>query len=80
MPCPTPPNQVAIDQSKFWDSHGIHWGAHRIGWTIAGGCAIFVCYFSSTWTIIILTAYALDCQRLDNNHFLDFNSTTLPVL
>ncbi|KXN88394.1 hypothetical protein AN958_07376 [Leucoagaricus sp. SymC.cos] len=38
MSCPSE-NQVVIDQSKFWDSNGIHWTPHRIGWAIAGGCA-----------------------------------------
>jgi hypothetical protein len=35
-------NQQAIDQTSFWDSNGIHWDAHRIGWTIAGACAAAV--------------------------------------
>ncbi|KAF9443865.1 DUF300-domain-containing protein [Macrolepiota fuliginosa MF-IS2] len=38
MSCPLE-NNVAVDQSKFWDSNGIHWTPHRIGWAIAGGCA-----------------------------------------
>ena len=46
MPCPTSENQIAIDQSQFWDSNGIHWSAHRIGWAIAGGCAAIVSTFS----------------------------------
>ncbi|CAG7850779.1 SubName: Full=Uncharacterized protein {ECO:0000313/EMBL:CCA73435.1} [Serendipita indica DSM 11827] len=33
-------NTAAIDQSSFWDENGIHWTYHRIGWAIAGGCAI----------------------------------------
>ncbi|KAF4622085.1 hypothetical protein D9613_009583 [Agrocybe pediades] len=40
MPCPTSPNQIAINQSKFWDANGIHWSTHRIGWAIAGGCTV----------------------------------------
>ncbi|KAF8060857.1 organic solute transporter Ostalpha-domain-containing protein [Lyophyllum atratum] len=32
-------NAPAIDQSTFWDSNGVNWDTHRIGWAIAGGCA-----------------------------------------
>ncbi|KAI0312274.1 DUF300-domain-containing protein [Amylostereum chailletii] len=32
-------NTQAVDQSKFWDSTGVNWDAHRVGWAIAGGCA-----------------------------------------
>ncbi|KAJ6632276.1 DUF300-domain-containing protein [Mycena sp. CBHHK59/15] len=40
MICPTD-NAAAIDQSDFWDPvHGINWDQHRIGWAIAGGCAV----------------------------------------
>ena len=46
MSCPSE-NQVAVDQSKFWDSNGVHWTPHRIGWAIAGGCTVLVkhCYW-----------------------------------
>ncbi|KDR71551.1 hypothetical protein GALMADRAFT_253889 [Galerina marginata CBS 339.88] len=47
MHCPTSPNQVDIDQSKFWDSNGIHWDSHRIGWAIAGGCAALTTIIST---------------------------------
>jgi hypothetical protein len=40
MTCPTDNSQV-VDQSSFW-SVGMHWDAHRIGWTIAGGCSALV--------------------------------------
>ncbi|KAJ7101482.1 organic solute transporter Ostalpha-domain-containing protein [Mycena belliarum] len=40
MLCPTE-NATAIDQSGFWDpGTGIVWDHHRIGWAIAGGCAV----------------------------------------
>ncbi|KAF7290762.1 hypothetical protein MIND_01317000 [Mycena indigotica] len=40
LQCPTD-NITAIDQSNFWDpEHGINWDAHRIGWSISGGCAL----------------------------------------
>ncbi|KAG6916929.1 hypothetical protein DXG01_004690 [Tephrocybe rancida] len=32
-------NKDVIDQSSFWDTNGVNWDAHRIGWAIAGGCA-----------------------------------------
>ncbi|TFK87895.1 DUF300-domain-containing protein [Polyporus arcularius HHB13444] len=37
--CPSD-NQAVIDQSGFWSSDGIDWDAHKIGWLIAGVCAI----------------------------------------
>ncbi|RPD55176.1 DUF300-domain-containing protein [Lentinus tigrinus ALCF2SS1-7] len=37
--CPSE-NQSVIDQSTFWDSDGINWDAHRIGWVVAGCCAV----------------------------------------
>ncbi|KAL0072406.1 hypothetical protein AAF712_000169 [Marasmius tenuissimus] len=40
-------NQQVIDQSKFWDSDGIHWSNHRIGWTIAGVCTVVTVIISS---------------------------------
>ncbi|THH00561.1 hypothetical protein EW026_g1986 [Hermanssonia centrifuga] len=36
--CPSDNAQV-IDQSTFWDSNGIDWDTHRIGWVISGACA-----------------------------------------
>ncbi|RDB24596.1 hypothetical protein Hypma_008230 [Hypsizygus marmoreus] len=38
-PACIPENKVDIDQSSFWDSNGVNWDHHRIGWAIAGGCA-----------------------------------------
>ncbi|KIJ42865.1 hypothetical protein M422DRAFT_170543, partial [Sphaerobolus stellatus SS14] len=32
-------NSDLVDQSSFWDSNGVHWDQHRIGWAIASGCA-----------------------------------------
>ncbi|KAI0326498.1 DUF300-domain-containing protein [Cubamyces sp. BRFM 1775] len=37
--CPSDNKQIA-DQSGFWSSDGIDWDAHRIGWLIAGVCAV----------------------------------------
>ncbi|PFH53611.1 hypothetical protein AMATHDRAFT_137523 [Amanita thiersii Skay4041] len=37
--CPST-NQPGIDQTSFWDSNGVNWDHHRIGWTIAGACAL----------------------------------------
>ncbi|KAG5729931.1 hypothetical protein E4T56_gene8668, partial [Termitomyces sp. T112] len=33
-------NKDVIDQSSFWDSNGVNWDAHRIGWAIAGSCTV----------------------------------------
>ncbi|KAF4577519.1 hypothetical protein EYR40_003060 [Pleurotus pulmonarius] len=40
-------NAASIDQSHFWDGENLNWEAHRIGWAIAGGCAVL--------TVIITT-------------------------
>jgi len=42
MPCENSDNTVAIDETEFWDANGVHWTPHRIGWTIAGVCAVLV--------------------------------------
>lgn len=39
--CPSD-NTEQINQSTFWDSGSKHWDAHRIGWSVAGGCALLV--------------------------------------
>ncbi|KAJ7596533.1 DUF300-domain-containing protein [Mycena floridula] len=33
-------NALVEDQSSFWDSNGVNWDKHRIGWAIAGGCSV----------------------------------------
>lgn len=43
-------NTTEIDQSRFWDDNGIHWDAHRIGWTVAGCCAV---------ATVIITAFSV---------------------
>ncbi|TFK35664.1 organic solute transporter Ostalpha-domain-containing protein [Crucibulum laeve] len=45
MTCPSE-NTEAVDQSKFWDSNGMNWDKHRIGWAIAGGCAALTAIIS----------------------------------
>lgn len=46
MPRPECPaeNTVAIEQTTFFDENGINWTPHTIGWSIAGGCAVLVCF------------------------------------
>ncbi|KAH9954598.1 organic solute transporter Ostalpha-domain-containing protein [Russula dissimulans] len=39
MSCPSDDSQ-AVDQSQFWSQGSLHWDAHRIGWAIAGSCAL----------------------------------------
>lgn len=35
-------NSESIDQGGFWNSSGIDWDSHRVGWALAGGCAVLV--------------------------------------
>ncbi|KIM43917.1 hypothetical protein M413DRAFT_442985 [Hebeloma cylindrosporum] len=63
MPCPTSPSQVAIDQSKFWDSDGIHWSSHRIGWAVAGGCAVLTTLISSISILQHCRNYTVPAQQ-----------------
>jgi hypothetical protein len=44
--CPIDGNAEDIDQSKFWSPSGLNWDEHRIGWAIAGGCAVIVRWLS----------------------------------
>ncbi|KAK0421926.1 DUF300-domain-containing protein [Armillaria borealis] len=50
MGCSTE-NQDAVDQSSFWDSDGVNWDAHRIGWAIAGGCSVLTLIITLVTTI-----------------------------
>lgn len=53
-------NSVIADQETFWDIDGtIHWDAHRIGWSIAGGCAA-VC------TLVTLIGVLLHATHYQN--------------
>ncbi|KAF8968510.1 organic solute transporter Ostalpha-domain-containing protein [Flammula alnicola] len=63
MPCPTSPNQVAIDESHFWDANGIHWNTHRIGWTIAGGCAALTTIISAITVLQHCRNYTVPVQQ-----------------
>ncbi|KAF8991474.1 hypothetical protein BDQ17DRAFT_1332847 [Cyathus striatus] len=42
--CPETQNTLEVDQTKFWDSNGVNWDGHRIGWVIAGACSVAVRY------------------------------------
>ncbi|WVO13048.1 hypothetical protein L204_100657 [Cryptococcus depauperatus] len=42
--------------NEFWSSDGIHWDAHRIGWAVAGGCAIAT-------TLITLFSLTMHARR-----------------
>lgn len=44
--CPSS-NTEAVDQGAFWDSGNSNWDAHRIGWAVAGGCAVLTLIISS---------------------------------
>ena len=60
-------NTQAVDQSRFWSDKSLHWDAHRIGWAIAGGCAVLVRAYllqlkkSRRFTFLISL---LDCHNL----------------
>jgi len=41
MHCPSD-NTQAVDQSHFWSSGSVNWDAHRVGWAVAGTCALLV--------------------------------------
>ncbi|KAG1726829.1 organic solute transporter Ostalpha-domain-containing protein [Suillus lakei] len=43
--CPSD-NTIAVDQSSFWNSGSLNWDEHRIGWAIAGGCAVLTVLIS----------------------------------
>lgn len=51
--CPSD-NTADIDQSDFWSSGSLHWTPHRIGWAIAGGCAVL----TTIITIISVSMHA----------------------
>ncbi|KAJ7279454.1 DUF300-domain-containing protein [Mycena rebaudengoi] len=55
MKCP-PHNAPQVDESEFWDPvNGVDWDHHRIGWAIAGGCALI--------TVLITTISVLQHCR-----------------
>ena len=74
MVCKVPSNTVAVDQSKFWDESGVHWDAHRTGWTIAGGCASIVrllhVFLPIPWPHFLFQ---------DNTYIIRINPPTLQV-
>ncbi|KAG2357983.1 organic solute transporter Ostalpha-domain-containing protein [Suillus spraguei] len=43
--CPSD-NTAYVDQSSFWNSGNLNWDEHRIGWAIAGGCAVLTVLIS----------------------------------
>ncbi|KAF8183665.1 organic solute transporter Ostalpha-domain-containing protein [Pholiota molesta] len=63
MPCPTSPNQIAIDESHFWETDGIQWNTHRIGWTIAGGCAALTTIISAITVLQHCRSYTVPAEQ-----------------
>ena len=61
MPCSVSENTIDIEQSNFWSSSNADWDAHRIGWAVAGGSTILVCFIIRK----------LKCLMLNFNHFTD---------
>ncbi|OCH86292.1 DUF300-domain-containing protein [Obba rivulosa] len=37
--CPSDNFQI-VEQGSFWSSDGVDWDAHKIGWVVAGACAV----------------------------------------
>lgn len=67
--CPSG-NTQTTDQTSFWSAGNLHWDEHRIGWAIAGGCAVLVSpvfrplpSFSTGVTTPVDSAY-LSCYNL----------------
>ncbi|KAI1793720.1 organic solute transporter Ostalpha-domain-containing protein [Ganoderma leucocontextum] len=56
--CPSD-NLEVIDQSSFWDSNGLNWDAHRIGWLIAGACA-------AVTVILTVISVSFHCRNYTN--------------
>jgi hypothetical protein len=63
MVCPTSPNQIAIDESHFWDTDGIHWSTHRIGWAISGGCAALTTIIAAITVLQHCRSYTVPTQQ-----------------
>ncbi|KAF8993912.1 DUF300-domain-containing protein [Cyathus striatus] len=57
--CPETQNTLEVDQTKFWDSNGVNWDAHRIGWVIAGACSVVT-------VIITLISVFQHCRNYNN--------------
>ncbi|KAF9268899.1 DUF300-domain-containing protein [Marasmius fiardii PR-910] len=52
-------NSSNLDQSSFWESGQLNWDTHRIGWAVAGACAVV--------TVIISTISVLQhCRSYTN--------------
>ncbi|CCM01552.1 uncharacterized protein FIBRA_03610 [Fibroporia radiculosa] len=43
--CPSD-NTAAVEQDSFWSTSGVDWDDHRIGWLIAGCCAVVTVVFT----------------------------------
>ena|SRR5882757_1296070 len=74
LPCSVSENTVAFDQATFWDSSASKWDAHKIGWTVAGGCTILVRSFFTNWM-----SNQFHEQFTDDTDILGYHSTTLQV-
>src|SRR5262245_9167696 len=63
--CPSE-NTDMVDQSGFWDSGGVDWDCHRVGWAIAGGFTavvrpLFTSFFLSELRICNVKKKIADC-------------------
>ncbi|KAG0696491.1 organic solute transporter Ostalpha-domain-containing protein [Suillus ampliporus] len=58
--CPSD-NTAAVDQSSFWSSGNLNWDQHRIGWAIAGGCAVLT-------VLISMVSVLQHCRNYNKPH------------
>lgn len=71
--CPSD-NAQAVDQSSFWNSNGVDWDAHRVGWVISGSCAAAVRRRMPHQSVLNLMR-----ELLDRYNFRCDCDTALPV-
>ncbi|KAG6820129.1 hypothetical protein H0H93_005004 [Arthromyces matolae] len=72
-------NKDVIDQSSFWDSNGIHWDAHRIGWAIAGGFAALAVTLSAFMLLLIEYVAATATDHKAENAIARKDKKSLPI-
>ncbi len=77
--CPST-NSNEVDQSSFWDSNGIHWDQHRIGWAVAGACTLVVSVLLGITVVIAKGRLIPLCgECVDRYHFFNIGAETLSV-
>ncbi|EJT98287.1 DUF300-domain-containing protein [Dacryopinax primogenitus] len=54
--CPYTENTSAVDQSTFFETNGVDWDAHRIGWVVAGS-------FTAVTTLVTIISVWSHCRN-----------------